>query len=72
MLSKLDTIYHLNHSRDGVVMFDLATGEMTEGIGHYTYERVGEREVLMLCDNPTPAASTWASCTASPAASSPG
>ncbi|MCY1072430.1 hypothetical protein OV090_47230 [Nannocystis sp. RBIL2] len=54
VLSKLDTIYHLNHSRDGVVMFDLATGDMTEGIGHYTYERVGEREVLMLCDNPYP------------------
>ncbi|MFZ6180328.1 hypothetical protein [Nannocystis pusilla] len=54
VLSKLDVTYHLNHGRDGVVMFDLATGEMTDGIGHYTYERVGEREALMLCDNPYP------------------
>ncbi|PCC71648.1 hypothetical protein SAMN02745121_01191 [Nannocystis exedens] len=54
VLSMLDATYHLNHSRDGVPMLDLATGEMTEGIGHYAYERVGEREVLMRCDNPYP------------------
>lgn len=54
VLEKLDTTFHLNHRRDGVVMFDLATGEMLEGIGHYHYQRVGEREVVMTCDNPYP------------------
>ncbi|WAS94642.1 hypothetical protein [Nannocystis punicea] len=54
VLAMLDATYHLNHARDGVVMFDLATGEMTEGIGHYSYERVGEREALMSCDNAYP------------------
>ena len=54
VLSQFDVIYHLNHRRDGVVMVDLATGEMLEGIGHYGYERVGEREVLIRCDNPYP------------------
>jgi hypothetical protein len=54
VLENFDVIYHLNHRRDGVVMFDLATREMTEGIGHYHYERVGEREALVRCDNPYP------------------
>ncbi|MDC0718044.1 hypothetical protein [Nannocystis bainbridge] len=54
VLSGLDATYHLNHSRDGVVMLDLATGEMTEGIGHYHYERVDEREARMCCDTPYP------------------
>jgi len=54
VLEKLDVTFHLNHRRDGVAMFDLATGEMTEGIGHYRYERVGEREGLMCSDNPYP------------------
>lgn len=54
VLEKLDATFHLNHRRDGVVMFDPATGAMLEGIGHYHYERVGEREVVMRCDNPYP------------------
>lgn len=54
LLSKVDATFHLNHCRDGVSMLDLATGAMTEGIGHYRYERVGEREALIHCDNPYP------------------
>lgn len=54
ILSKLDETFHLNHRRDGVNMLDLTTGALTEGIGHYRYERVGEREARMVCDNPYP------------------
>lgn len=54
VLSQLDVVFHLHHCRDGARMFDPATGAMLEGIGHYGYERVGEREVRMVCDNPYP------------------
>ncbi len=54
VLSQLDVVFHLHHCRDGAPMFDLTTGAMREGIGHYRYERVGEREVLMTCDNAYP------------------
>jgi hypothetical protein len=54
VLSQLDVVYHLHHRRDGVVMLDLATGQMLEGIGHYYYERAGERAAMMTCDNPYP------------------
>src|SRR5262249_36037493 len=33
VLSSIDIVYHLFHRKDGVVMFDPATGKMTEGIG---------------------------------------
>jgi hypothetical protein len=55
VLQLLDKIYHMNHARDGVVMFDAATGKQLDGIGHYLYEgRAGDREALMVCDNPYP------------------
>lgn len=54
VLAKLDAVYHLNHCRDGARMFDPATGVQLEGIGHYRYERAGEREANMECDNPYP------------------
>jgi hypothetical protein len=54
LLSKIDAIYHLNHRRDGVLMLDVATGAQLEGIGHYHYERVGDGEVRITCDNPYP------------------
>jgi hypothetical protein len=33
----LDVGYHFNHGINGEPMFNLATGEMKEGIGHYKY-----------------------------------
>jgi hypothetical protein len=33
----LDLSYHFNHGINGVSMFNLETGEMKEGIGHYKY-----------------------------------
>lgn len=38
-LEVLDIAFHANHRRDGVVMYDRATGTMLDGIGHYSCER---------------------------------
>lgn len=54
VLAALDVVFHVHHRRDGATMIDLGTGVMTEGIGHYHYERTGEREAIMVCDNPYP------------------
>lgn len=54
ILGGLDVVFHLHHRRDGATMFDPATGTMLEGIGHYAYERIGEREARLYCDNPYP------------------
>jgi serine/threonine-protein kinase len=51
----LDIAYHLNHRRKGKVMYDGATGVMTEGIGHYLAARDPEQKrITMTCDNPYP------------------
>lgn len=53
-LMSLDVAYHLNHRLRGVQMFDLNTGKMTEGIGHYTATKEGDRRFKFVCDNPYP------------------
>ncbi|WP_223754257.1 hypothetical protein [Myxococcus sp. RHSTA-1-4] len=54
-LASIDIAYHMNHRKDGRDMFNPATGEMMEGIGHYTYQPVaGKNEAVMVCDNPYP------------------
>lgn len=56
-LGSLDVAYHMNHRLNGQVMFDAATGKMTEGIGHYRYEPgVRPGEATVVCDNPYPCA----------------
>lgn len=51
-----DIAYHMNHRKDGKVLFDSVTGQLIEGgIGHYAYQRTpGKKEGLMICDNPYP------------------
>ncbi len=53
-LASIDVAYHMNHRINGKVMFDPATGRMTEGIGHYALEKTGEKKVKMVCRNPYP------------------
>jgi hypothetical protein len=49
----LDKGYHLHHKKRGKLMFDAATGEMLEGIGHYHVQRVpGEPKITVVCENP--------------------
>jgi hypothetical protein len=53
-IRSIDVAYHLNHRRDGRVMYDAETGAMLEGIGHYVYERVGSSQILSTCVTPYP------------------
>jgi hypothetical protein len=53
-LAWLDTGYHLAHRKHGTPMYDLASGRMVEGIGHYEYRRDGDRGARMCCDTPYP------------------
>lgn len=53
-MPSIDVAYHMNHRRGGKAMFDATTGKMTDGIGHYAYERVSERRLRVVCRNPYP------------------
>jgi hypothetical protein len=49
-----DVSYHLFHRKNGEVMYDVATGRMTEGIGHYGYERLGDNKIGVTARTPYP------------------
>jgi predicted hydrocarbon binding protein len=54
-LASIDVAYHLNHRKDGEVMFNPETGKMLEGIGHYATEPVAnDNRIVCHCDNPYP------------------
>jgi len=54
-IKSVDVAYHLNHRRDGRPLFDLETGAMSEGIGHYGFAPVpGENRIVSSCTNPYP------------------
>jgi len=54
-IASIDIAYHLNHRKNGVVMFNPANGEMLEGIGHYGFEPVpNENRIVCVCENPYP------------------
>ena len=56
-IKSIDIAYHLNHRKRNVPLFDMNTGKMTEGIGHYGYERVpGKNLIVSECKNPYPCA----------------
>lgn len=54
--ASVDIAYHMNHRLNGVVLFNPETGKMLEGIGHYNYQKTGDREITMTCENPYPCA----------------
>jgi len=56
-IKSIDIAYHINHRKRNVPLFDMNTGKMTEGIGHYGYERVqGKNLIISECKNPYPCA----------------
>ncbi|XXF79092.1 hypothetical protein P2318_04880 [Myxococcaceae bacterium GXIMD 01537] len=56
-IQSIDVAYHLNHRKQGKVMFDVASGRMLEGIGHYGYEPVPrQNRIICVCENPYPCA----------------
>jgi hypothetical protein len=52
----LDTAYHMNHRRNGQVMFNSENQTMLEGIGHYSFRPPAgyEKRAQVVCDNPYP------------------
>ena len=56
-IKAIDIAYHLNHRKNGQLLFNPDTGTMTEGIGHYGYDRIsGENKIISKCQNPYPCA----------------
>lgn len=54
-LKSIDIAYHMNHRKNGRIMFDPSSGIMLEGIGHYGYSRNGDERVIVCeCDTPYP------------------
>lgn len=53
-LASIDVAYHMNHRIKNKIMFDMKTGKLDEGIGHYHYKKLGEKSVEITCDNPYP------------------
>jgi hypothetical protein len=54
-LASINVAYHMNHRKNGVIMFNPETGAMIDGIGHYGYEPVPhENKVVCVCENPYP------------------
>jgi hypothetical protein len=51
----VDIGYHMNHRKNGKIMFDPATGQKTKGLGSYGYRPIsGERRIVSVCENPYP------------------
>lgn len=55
-LQSIDTAYHLSHRKSGIVMLDLSSGRMVEGIGHYRFHRPSSasKHVELVSDTPYP------------------
>lgn len=53
-LASIDIAYHMNHRLNGEVLYNPQTKTMNEGIGHYEFEKIDERQVRMICENPYP------------------
>jgi hypothetical protein len=56
-IQSIDVAYHINHRKNGKALFDMQSGQMTEGIGHYGFEKLeGKNMILSECKNPYPCA----------------
>lgn len=53
-LASIDIAYHMNHRLYGEVLFDSRTGQMREGIGHYSFRQASARSAEVICENPYP------------------
>lgn len=53
-MMSIDIAFHMNHRKNGRLMYDPATGAMEEGIGHYLAEKTGSNAYRLTCDNVYP------------------
>ncbi|MEM7181846.1 MAG: hypothetical protein AAF518_13095 [Spirochaetota bacterium] len=52
-IAAINVAYHMNHRKAGKLMYDMATQQITDGIGYYGYEAVsGENKIISVCENP--------------------
>ena len=60
VIRSIDIAYHLNHRKDGRLMYDPDTDTMAEGIGHYGSIRLpNENKIVSTCDTPFPDSFDW-------------
>ena len=51
----VDIAYHMNHRKNGKILYDAENGTMYEGIGHYGCEPVpGKNLIVSISNNPYP------------------
>jgi hypothetical protein len=54
-IKAIDVAYHINHRKNGKPLFDEDANAIHEGIGHYGYEQVpGKNLIISLSNNPYP------------------
>ncbi|MBF0207676.1 MAG: hypothetical protein HQK53_12380 [Oligoflexia bacterium] len=54
-VKSIDIAFHMNHRKNGIDMFNPATGTMLEGIGHYGFEKIADKKVIIsVCNTPYP------------------
>lgn len=53
-LAAIDIAFHMNHRLNGKILVNPANGQILEGIGHYSYKKIGETAVDIICDNSYP------------------
>lgn len=54
-IQSIDIAYHINHRKNGAIMFDEEKNLLVEGIGHYGYEKIPNKNmILSVCNNPYP------------------
>ncbi|OHD57126.1 MAG: hypothetical protein A2Y33_09380 [Spirochaetes bacterium GWF1_51_8] len=54
-IKSIDVAYHMNHRKNNIPLFDPSTGNMKEGIGHYGFERLSSKNMIISeCNNPYP------------------
>lgn len=53
-LRQIDIAYHKSHRKNGVEMFNPASGLMLEGIGHYLVDLDSQKKLAVTCDTPYP------------------
>ncbi|MGA7721699.1 MAG: hypothetical protein WCA84_11035 [Ignavibacteriaceae bacterium] len=56
-IRSINIAYHMNHRKNGVILYDVKTSVFTEEIRHYGYEKIpGKNLIISECRNPYPCA----------------
>lgn len=54
-IQSINIAYHMNHRKNGAVMFNPDSEEIIEGIGNYGYEEIQNKKIIICeCNNPYP------------------